>query len=215
MKIDGQDTRSIWLEFALALLSTGAISAGGATGDRGPVPVPVFAVLTAATFVLVLTTRRRAPFVPFLLSALAYGSLLAAVASSLRDRLGRVGAGLLLACVVGTVGVGLFVADPVATPMTSLSTRGLLHVITGTTAMVLLPAAALSINRSLARGCPDPLAARRLRWAGWLPLAGFAAFLVMLAVVVPAEGWPPRILFLTYAAWVVLLGRHLRRGGAG
>ena len=66
----GLRTRGIWLEVALALLSTIAIGAGGATGDRGPVSVPVFAVLTAATFVLLLTTRRRAPLVPFLLSAL-------------------------------------------------------------------------------------------------------------------------------------------------
>jgi signal transduction histidine kinase len=58
------------LEVALAVLSTGAISAGAATGDRGPVSVAVFAVLTAAVFVLLLTLRRRAPFVPFLLSAL-------------------------------------------------------------------------------------------------------------------------------------------------
>ena len=66
----GLRTRSIWLELTLALLSTIAIGAGGATGDRGPVPVAVFAVLTAATFVLMLTMRRRAPLMPFLLSAL-------------------------------------------------------------------------------------------------------------------------------------------------
>src|SRR5690349_703814 len=62
----GLRTRSIWLEFALALLSTVAISAGGATSDRGPVPVAVFGVLTLAVFLLLLTLRRRAPFVPFL-----------------------------------------------------------------------------------------------------------------------------------------------------
>jgi signal transduction histidine kinase len=66
----GLRTRSIWLEFALALLSTAAIGAGGATDDRGPVSVPVFAALTAVTFVLMLALRRRAPFVPFMLSAL-------------------------------------------------------------------------------------------------------------------------------------------------
>jgi signal transduction histidine kinase len=66
----GLRTRSIWLEFALALLSTAAIGAGGATDDRGPVSVPVFAGLTAVTFVLMLALRRRAPFVPFMLSAL-------------------------------------------------------------------------------------------------------------------------------------------------
>jgi len=58
------------LEVAIAVFSTVAISAGAATGDRGPVSVAVFAVLSALTFVLLLTLRRRAPFWPFLLSAL-------------------------------------------------------------------------------------------------------------------------------------------------
>jgi len=66
----GLRTRGIVLEFAIALLSTVAISAGAATGDRGPVSVAVFAVLSAVTFGLLLTLRRRAPFWPFLLSAL-------------------------------------------------------------------------------------------------------------------------------------------------
>jgi signal transduction histidine kinase len=66
----GLRPRGIALEVALAVLSTGAISAGAATGDRGPVSVGVFAVLSAVVFVLLLTQRRRAPFWPFLLSAL-------------------------------------------------------------------------------------------------------------------------------------------------
>jgi signal transduction histidine kinase len=66
----GLGTRGIALEVALALLSTVAISAGGATGDRGPVSIAVFAALSAVVFLLMLTLRRRAPFAPFLLSAL-------------------------------------------------------------------------------------------------------------------------------------------------
>ena len=66
----GLRTRGIALEVGLSLLSTVAISAGAATGDRGPVSVAVFSVLTAVVFVLMLVLRRRAPFWPFLLSAL-------------------------------------------------------------------------------------------------------------------------------------------------
>jgi signal transduction histidine kinase len=66
----GLRTRGIMLEVALALLSTVAIGAGGTSEDRGPVSWPVFAVLAAVVFVLMLTLRRRAPFFPFLLSAL-------------------------------------------------------------------------------------------------------------------------------------------------
>src|SRR4051812_14727814 len=65
----GLRTRGIWLEVALASLSTVAVSAGGATGDRGPVSVAIFSVLVAVVFVLTLVLRRRAPFIPFLLSA--------------------------------------------------------------------------------------------------------------------------------------------------
>jgi len=66
----GLRTRGIVLDVALALLSTVAVSAGAATGDRGAVSIAVFAVLSVVVFVLTLTLRRRAPFWPFLLSAL-------------------------------------------------------------------------------------------------------------------------------------------------
>jgi signal transduction histidine kinase len=65
----GLRTRGIVLELGLASLSTVAIGAGSATGDRGSIPVPAFAVLAAVGFLLMLTLRRRAPFWPFLLSA--------------------------------------------------------------------------------------------------------------------------------------------------
>jgi signal transduction histidine kinase len=57
----GLRTRSIWLEALLAVLTAGAAAAGGASGDRGPVPVWLFAVLAAVVVVLLLLLRRRAP----------------------------------------------------------------------------------------------------------------------------------------------------------
>jgi signal transduction histidine kinase len=65
----GLSTRGVLLEVAVAVLSTVAIGVGGATSDRGPLPVSVFVALTAVVFVLLLTLRRRAPFVPFLAGA--------------------------------------------------------------------------------------------------------------------------------------------------
>jgi signal transduction histidine kinase len=65
----GLRTRGIVLEFAIAVPSVVAIGAGAATGQRGSVSIALFSVLTAVVFVLLLTLRRRAPFVPFLLSA--------------------------------------------------------------------------------------------------------------------------------------------------
>ena len=112
----------------------------------------------------------------FLISALSYGALFAMVRSQLRDTLGRIGLGLLLLCVIGAAGVGLFTTDPM--PMRSpLSTRGTLHVISGKTQLVLPPFAALFINLSLARGNQAWAIARwALLWTAGLPFFGFAAF---------------------------------------
>ena len=59
--------------------------------------------------------------------------------------------------------------------------------------------ATLVINVGLARNDQVSTAARRvLLSSAGLPLAGLVAFFVMLATIVPAEGWPPR--FLAYEA---------------
>ena len=82
----------------------------------------------------------------------------------------------------------------------------MLHVIFGTSALVLLPLAALLINLSLARRNQAWATVRRpLLWTAGLPLLGLVLFLVMVAVVVPAEGWPPRFLLLTYMVWLITL----------
>jgi Protein of unknown function (DUF998) len=137
----------------------------------------------------------------FLVAATAYALLFAAVRPLVR---GRLGLGLLGICVLGTFGVGVFVADPVVTPWSAMTTVGRLHVVCGVSALVLLPFAALLINRELARRLPA--AARVLRWTGWLPLAGLAVH-ALLSTVIPPEGWPPRLLFLTYAIWLLTLTR--------
>ena len=111
-------------------------------------------------------------------------------------------------CALGTVGVGVFVADPVVTPLTELTTIGTLHVLCGFSALVLLPFAALLINLDVAGGSPS--AAAVLRWTAWLPLAGLALHLA-LSIVMPPEGWPPRFLFLFYAAWLIVLATHIGR----
>jgi hypothetical protein len=115
--------------------------------------------------------------------------------------------------------VGLFSTDPM--PMRSpLSTRGTLHVISGTTQLVLLPIAALFINLSLARGNQAWTFARRpLLWTAGLPFLGFAAFALYTVIfVLPLGsnaygpgvniGWPPRFALFTYMLWVVTLGRQ-------
>jgi hypothetical protein len=80
----------------------------------------------------------------------------------------------------------LFVADPVVTPLTELTTIGTLHVICGFSALVLLPFAALLINLDMARG--NPAVAAALRWTAGLPLAGLVLHWVLSLAVLSHPG---------------------------
>jgi hypothetical membrane protein len=153
----------------------------------------------------------------FLISAVSYAALLVMLKSQLHGISGRVGLGILLICVIGATGVGIFTTDPM--PLhPPLSTKGTLHVIFGTSQLALLPFAALLINLSLARKNEAWKPARRvLQWTAGLPLLGFLSFVVYSAIFVfplgtdaygPGVniGWPPRFALLTYMLWVVILG---------
>jgi len=158
----------------------------------------------------------------FLISALSYAALFVMLKSQLYGGLGHVGLGILLICVIGATGVGIFTTDPMPLHF-PLSTRGTLHVIFGTSQLVLLPFAALLINLSLARNNEAWGSARRvLLWTAGLPLFGFLSFAVYSATFVfplgPGAygpgvniGWPPRFAFLTYMLWVVILGWQATR----
>jgi hypothetical protein len=146
----------------------------------------------------------------FFATAFAYGCLAVAVRDRVRGLAGRIGLGILVVCAVGSLGVGVFVTDPMTTPPDALTTRGVLHVIFGAGALVLLPAAALLITHSLARSHPAGSRDRAvLRGLALLPLAGLLLIWVPeVAGLIPAGGWPDRVLFLTYTVWVVLLIRR-------
>jgi hypothetical protein len=139
----------------------------------------------------------------FQISAAAYACLVVALRHTLRDRLGRIGIAVLSYCAVATVAVGLCVADPVTTPMTELSVVGRVHVVAGTSAFVFLPMAALMINISLSRTVACAGSRMPLIVTGLLPAVGFVIFVVLVATVTPSEGWPPRLMFMTYAAWII------------
>jgi hypothetical membrane protein len=103
----------------------------------------------------------------FLISAVSYAALFVMLKPQLHGSLGRSGLCILLMCVIGAAGVGIFTTDPM--PLHSpLSTRGTLHVIFGTGQMVLLPFAALLINLSLARNNKAWRSAREF-YSGPLP----------------------------------------------
>ena len=151
----------------------------------------------------------------FLLSAVSYAALFVMLKSQLRGTMGRIGLGILLICAVGAAGVGVFKTDPMPLDH-SLSATGTLHVIFGTSQLMLLPFAALFINLSLARQQTWARAKRVLRWSAWVPLFGFIGFAVYTAVFVAPLGphahgpgvrigWPPRFAFFAYMLWLVAL----------
>jgi hypothetical membrane protein len=160
----------------------------------------------------------------FLVSAVSYSALFVMLRSQIHGTMGRFGLGILLICVIGTVGVGIFTTDPMPFHY-PLTTSGTLHVIFGTSQLVLLPFAALLINLSLARKNQRWATARRvLLWTAGLPLFGFLGFAVYTGIfVVPMGphaygpgvniGWPPRFAFLTYMLWLVILAWQAIRCG--
>lgn len=140
----------------------------------------------------------------------------------MRGIAGMIGLFLLLICTVGTVGVGLFTTDPM--PLRPpLSTIGLLHVVFGTSALILLPFAALLINLSLVGRNQAYVSSRGiLLWSAFLPLLGFTGFIVYTAIYVAPLGpdaygpgvnigWPPRVAFWTYMIWLIVLASRVIR----
>lgn len=146
----------------------------------------------------------------FLISAVGYGALFVMLRSQLQGTIGRIGLGILLICVIGTIGVGIFTTDPMPLHY-PLSTIGTLHVIFGTSQLMLLPFAALLINLCLARKNQTWERAHGvLLWTAGLPLFGFGTFALHTAIFVfplgpNAHGWPPRFAFFTYMLWLVTL----------
>jgi len=133
----------------------------------------------------------------------------------LRGTLGKIGLVILLICVIGTFGVGIFTTDPLNE--NTITITGILHTIAGTTGLMLLPLGAVFINLSLALKNEAWTPARRvLLWTAGLPLLGWAGFVIYTAIfVVPLGdhafgpgvniGLPPRFAMLSYMAWTVIL----------
>jgi hypothetical protein len=74
--------------------------------------------------------------------------------------------------------------------------------------------AALMINFSLSRNVAWAGSRMLLIVTGLLPSIGFVIFVVLVAAVTPSEGWPPRLMFLTYAAWIIAVATVRRPSSA-
>ncbi|WP_315092971.1 DUF998 domain-containing protein [uncultured Cellulomonas sp.] len=154
--------------------------------------------------------------IAFLLSGLACGALAVAVADPLRRRAGRIAVALLVLASIGTCVGAIFVTDPIDTPQSELSSSGTLHGLGAGLSLVLLPVAALLLNRDLARSS----AGRQrtlLLVSGALPLVALVVFMVAQAVLTSRNGGTlgpgapiggvERLLVLAYAAWQIVTAR--------
>jgi len=156
----------------------------------------------------------------FLISATSYGALFVAVRKEVKGWSGKIGLGILFSCFIGTILVGVCVTDPMPAPgneahEVTLTTTGILHMIGGGSALFLLPFAAMLININLTRRNKAFEGSKRaLLITGFIPLAGWIGFMIHLNLyVIPLGdyaygpqvplGWPPRLLLLTYACWVI------------
>jgi hypothetical protein len=127
----------------------------------------------------------------------------------------------LLWCAIGTAAISICTTDPLDAK--ELSLRGTLHIIFGTSALMLLPLGALLLNLSLARRWSS--SRRALLWSAGLPLFGLVAFVgYTLVFVVPLGdaygpgvniGWPPRFALFTYMVWLITLAWQARRQVSG
>ena len=156
----------------------------------------------------------------FMLSSLSYASLFVTLKSQVRGVDGVIGLGILLICVAGAFGVGVFTTDPLTTPQDQISTGGMIHMICGASQLMLLPFAALLISLNIA--FKNPLWApvkKIIIWSAGIPWIGYTYFMVHLIVIVMPLGenaygpevplgWPPRFLFFTYMIWVVIVANQ-------
>lgn len=157
----------------------------------------------------------------FIISAFSYGALLFNINPHVKGFFGKLGLFILFICFVGTFCVGVFTTDPLTTAPDKISTRGLIHMFSGMAGLFLFPIAALLINLSIALKNKVWSSAKKiLLWTSVIPLLGLAGFIIHLSIYVIPKGeyaygpdvplgYPPRLLFLTYMVWLIIINMQL------
>lgn len=159
----------------------------------------------------------------FIISSFSYGILLFNIKSHVKGFFGKLGLVILFICCAGTFCVGVFTTDPLTTAPDKISTTGLIHMFSGMAGLFLFPIAALLINISIALKNKSWAAAKKvLIWTSVIPLLGLVGFIIHLSIYVIPKGdyaygpdvplgYPPRLLFLTYLVWLIILNVQLIR----
>ncbi len=148
----------------------------------------------------------------FFCLGLSCAAMLVALWRYVGTRSGRIGLALLAAVGIIGAGAGVFITDAITSPATF---SGNMHTVCGLIFIFGFPIAVTLIGRSLAR---DPaFASMGLHLLGLTAMVwiGFLAFILSLIIFVPINGgfgpnvligWPDRLMAITYAAWLVMIG---------
>jgi hypothetical protein len=157
----------------------------------------------------------------FIISSFSYGTLLFNIKSHVKGFFGKLGLYILFICCVGTFCVGMFTTDPLTTAPDKISTTGLIHMFSGMAGLFLFPIAALLINLSIAlKNKSWAQSKKALLFSSVIPLLGLVGFIIHLSIYVIPKGdyaygpdvplgYPPRLLFLTYMAWLLIINMQL------
>ena len=152
--------------------------------------------------------------VAFLSLAIGCVALFFAIRSQAGGVAGRIGLAFLLLAAAGLTLAAVFTTDPTTAGPDEATTTGSLHTV-GATLGTGIPIAAVFIGWSLRRNRAWSSARRSLFWAAVLAWAGFLAFSVSMAVMLPENdgrlgpdvliGWPNRFMIAAYSVWVMMV----------
>ena len=152
----------------------------------------------------------------FLISAVSYTCLLVVIKGEVSGKMGTTGIVLLIICIMGTFGVGIFTTDPIQM-LAHPSPKGMLHILFGTSALILFPLAALIISLNIAATNKTWAPVKKLlRVISVVPLSGFLLFVIYTVIFVMPRGphaygpgvnigFPPRVAFFTYMIWIIIM----------
>lgn len=148
----------------------------------------------------------------FICMALACAALFFAIRPYVKTVGGKIGLGFLLATCFGMAMAGVFAIDPITGSADQITTHGSLHGLASLIGVPSFPIAAILISVSLGRN-PAVQPFRRLRiGTALLILISLIWMVATIAVLMPSAGgfgpsvilgWPNRVLFLAYGAWLI------------
>lgn len=158
--------------------------------------------------------------VAILLSAISLLALALAASRLLRTVPGRIGVVALVIAAAGTAIGGVFVTDPIETSQTAMSVSGTVHGLGAGLALMLTPVAALIINIGLARRAESTRVRTFAAVLAPVPLAALVTFMVVQAILLPADGQfgpdvaigpAERVLVAAFAFWQIATSAVLAR----